>query len=67
MWAMVTAYQIAKILGRDPSLLYKIQRGERRASPSLAMAIDSLKITGWRFQDLRPDLVEMVEKVASQE
>jgi len=63
---MVTAYQIAKILGRDPSLLYKIKRGERRASPSLAMAIDSLQIPGWRFQDLRPDLVEIVEKVVSQ-
>ncbi len=63
---MVTAYQIAKILGRDPSLLYKIKRGERRASPTLAMAIDALQIPGWRFQDLRPDLVEIVGKAVSQ-
>ncbi len=63
---MVTAYQIAKKLGRDPSLLYKIKRGERRASPTLAMAIDSLQIQGWRFQDLRPDLVEIVERAVNQ-
>ena len=64
--AMTTAYQIAKLLKRDPSMLYKVKLGKRRPSPELALQIDALKIDGWRFADLRPDLVEIVRRVECQ-
>lgn len=61
----ITAYQIAKLLGRNPSMLYKVKVGRRRVSPELAAEIDALGIDGWRFADLRPDLVEIVKRAVN--
>ena len=55
----ITVYRIAKMVGRDPSLLYRIKKGKQICSPKLAKELDALGIPGWRFGDLRPDLVEM--------
>jgi hypothetical protein len=61
----ITAYQIAKLLGRNPSMLYKVKVGKRRVGPELAAEIDALGIDGWRFADLRPDLVEIVNRAVN--
>ena len=58
----ITVYEIAKWLGRKSPRLYKIKNGERLCSPKMAMELDALEIEGWRFADLRPDLVEMALK-----
>ncbi len=55
----ITVYRIAKMVGRDPSLLYRIRDKKQLCSPRLAKELDALGIPGWRFADLRPDLVEM--------
>lgn len=46
-------------------MLYKVKVGKRRVSPDLAIEIDALGIDGWRFADLRPDLVEIVKRAAN--
>jgi hypothetical protein len=58
----ITVYEIAKRLGRNPSLLYKIKNKQRLCTPKLAIELDALGIPGWRLADLRPDLVEAVLK-----
>ncbi len=46
-------------------MLYKVKMGRRRVSPELAAEIDALGIDGWRFADLRPDLVEIVKRAVN--
>jgi hypothetical protein len=58
----ITVYEIAKRVGRNSSLLYRIKNGKRLCSPKLAMELDALGIEGWRLADLRPDLVKMALK-----
>jgi DNA-binding transcriptional regulator YdaS (Cro superfamily) len=61
---MMTAYEIAKRLGRkDPSYIYKVLKGKRRPSAVLAKQIEEISQGQHRFQDLRPDLVKIFEEV----
>jgi hypothetical protein len=63
----ITVYAIAKRVGRNSSLLYKIKNKQRLCSPKMAMELDALGIDGWGFKDLRPDLVEAALKSVNQE
>jgi len=70
----VTAYRIAKRLGRNPANIYRIKNGKIKCPILLAGTIDLTAraiamdldlpqkcVKGWRLCDLRPDIIEMVQ------
>jgi lipid-A-disaccharide synthase-like uncharacterized protein len=56
---------IANLIGCNSSLLYRIRKGKQVCSPAMAIKLDALDIPGWRFADLRPDLMEVVLKAVA--